>query len=106
MIARGAREIRGVHSLRKRAGPRSRAQVVAELAYLEHERAKLERESDLWCGNHEKAQVKLRLAHDRMDSLRSMLDEQVSRGSSRPAHGRPLGHRDAASKWREMTLEY
>ena len=106
MKIRGLREISTPAGFESRPVPRTRAQVVGELAYLEREKARLERELDLWAANLNRTESRLRSAMDRIALLKRSLDgspleSDESEGESAKADDGPC-----EESWRKVTLEY
>lgn len=104
MRAKGATDIRGMHELPYRPGARSKAQIAAELAHMEYEKAELERQLELWRSNTHKTEAKLQFAEQRIAALTRTLRETA--GVETLQRERPVGHSEAAASWREVTLEY
>jgi hypothetical protein len=109
----GMRDIPTIQGLRNQSMPTTREQAVAEVARMEHEKARLQRELGIWLGNQEKTQNRLRQVEERLTRLQEMLDPPADTG---PAHGQ--GRRsqagpadddegeDKTHTWREISLEY
>ncbi len=53
---RSMRDIPTIQGLRNRSVPTTREQVMSELARLEHEKARLEREMNIWLANQKKTE--------------------------------------------------
>ena len=100
MNVKGLRDIPTRHALLNRQVPRTRAQAAFELALLENEKAKLEREHGIWLANQQQTEARLRLARERSVVLRRSLDE--------PKSGKKAGRkrRTPVPAWRSVTLEY
>jgi hypothetical protein len=100
MYMKGLKDIPTRHALLNRQVPRTRAQAAFELALLENEKAKLEREHDIWVANQQQIETRLRLAQERFDVLRKLLEGRKS--GKQPKRRK----RKAAPTWRSVTLEY
>jgi hypothetical protein len=88
---------------------RTRAQVVAELAYLEHEKDRLERELGVWTGNQKRAENRLQSAHQRIALLQGILEVEQPSAKRRPPSTKeeaPDSSQEAETSWREIPLEY
>lgn len=75
----------------------TRAQRVAQLARLEHEKKQLERELDKWIANKKQSESRLRMVQSRIVLLKQSLDDE-------PPEKREKEHRQRT--WREVRLEY
>ncbi|MBU0493738.1 MAG: hypothetical protein KKA73_04485 [Chloroflexi bacterium] len=110
--ARGMRDIPTIQGLRNRATPVTREQAVTELARLEHEKARLQRELNTWIVNQEKTEERLRQLEERLSLVQQILGPPAAAGSARPAGTRrsptepTAGDPDPGPGWREMSLEY
>ncbi len=104
---RSMRDIPTIQGLRSRAVPSSREQVVSELARLEHEKARLERELSMWLANQKKTQDRIQQVQERLNLLQNMMEELSPK--HRPAHSGEQVEEDdekVAGKYREVSLEY
>ncbi len=106
---RGMRELTTIQGLNGRTVPSSREQIVAEQARLEHERARLERELQMWQDNQRRTGERLAGVLDRLAMLASA-NEQFG---APPLTGRPRQpasqHSDEdepTTTWHEIVLEY
>ena len=112
MDTRGMRDIPTIQGLRHRSLPTTREQTVAAIARLEHEKARLQREVDMWNQNREKTAGRLQQVEERLALLQQVLDPPDSTGAPRRAQApRPAakgaGDDDGGTQnWREVTLEY
>jgi septal ring factor EnvC (AmiA/AmiB activator) len=114
---RGMRDIPTIQMLRHRSLPTTREQTVAELARLEHEKARLKRELNLWLEHQERTEKQLQQVEDRLDILHQIMDQSSTERSTKPeGQGRAQGRRSATGKadssegeergWQEISLEY
>jgi chromosome segregation ATPase len=114
---RGMRDIPTIQGLRHRSLPTTREQTVAEVARLEHEKARLKRELNLWLEHQERTEKQLQQVEDRLDILHQIMDQSTTERSTKPSgQGRARGRRSAteeadsdegeAQGWREIPLEY
>ena len=69
MQIKGLKDIRTSKGMLSRAMPRTKARMVAELAFLEHQREKLEREVALWAHHEGQARDQLRRIEQRAGVL-------------------------------------
>jgi hypothetical protein len=100
MDIKGLRDIATHSSMVSRGMPGTRQRAAFELALLEHEKAKLEREIGMWGANQRQAATRLRLARERSALLTRQLQEPAAgeRTPRRPKRRRPAR--------RSVTLEY
>jgi hypothetical protein len=84
---RGMRDVPTIQGLRHRFLPGTREQTVAEVARLEHEKARLERELSLWLQHQDRTEKQLRQVEER------------PKGKAGSDEGEAQG-------WREISLEY
>jgi septal ring factor EnvC (AmiA/AmiB activator) len=107
---RGMRDVPSIQGLRQRSLPDTREQAVAELARLEHEKARLERELNMWVSNQQKTKTRLRQVEERLALLDQILNPPAADGTAkRAAACRSLteeGGEGPAQGWREVSLEY
>jgi hypothetical protein len=106
MKVKGMRDVRTIHGIGKSAMPRTRAQAVVELAHLEHEKARLERELGLWMLNQKRAQSCLQMAQERMALLKRYLEESPDTPGTNLLDSMSETHLRRAKTWREISLEY
>lgn len=104
---RSMRDIPTIQGLRSRSTPGNRDQCMTELARLEHERTRLERELKLWAANQKRTEIWLQKVQERILLLQESLDLAPSdhRRSSADGGVEDGGGRKAAT-WREIPLEY
>ena len=114
---RGMRDIPTIQGLRHRSLPNTREQTVAELARLEHEKARLKRELNLWLEHQERTEKQLLQVEERLDILHQIMDQTNTEDSTKPSgRRRTQGRRSATGKansdegeergWQEISLEY
>lgn len=109
---RGMRDIPTIQGLRHRSLPTTREQVVAEVARLEHEKARLERELNLWIDHQKRTEGQLRQVEERLALLQQVMDPPAADGSTKHTRIRrsPAEKADSAEGethgWREIPLEY
>jgi hypothetical protein len=107
---RGMRELMTIQGLAGRSVPDSREQIVAEQARLEHERARLRRELEMWQENGRKTAGRLQTVEDRMALLRRtiepMLEPEPTAESDRPAARSTEPEPEPSTVWHEVVLEY
>ena len=109
---RGMRDIPTIQGLRHCSQPTTREQTVAEIARLEHEKARLQREMAMWNQNQEKTAGRLQQVEERLALLQQALDPPDPTGTPRRAQApRPAakgaGDDDGGARgWREITVEY
>jgi hypothetical protein len=110
---RGMRNIPTIQGLRHRSLPTSREQTVAELARLEHEKARLNRELKLWIDHQKRTQSQLQQVEERLTLLQQILEPPAADDSPKRAQkARRLptekgdGGEGEAQGWQEIRLEY
>jgi len=108
---RGMRDIPTIEGLRHRSLPTTREQTVADVARLEHEKARLNRELNLWLEHQKRTEKQLRQVEERLALLQQILDPLPDEGATRPVR-RPSPAPEAdsgegeARGWQEISLEY
>ena len=105
------RDIPTIQGLRNRSVPATREQAMTELARLEHEKSRLNRELDMWLYNQKETESRLRQLEARLDRLQQILDPPDGDGATkrpvrRPPTERADGGEEEVRKWREIPLEY
>ena len=98
---RGMRDIPTIQGLRNRSVPASRAQTVSELARLEHEKARLERELHIWIANQKKTENRLQQAEERIVLLQKTMDKMDPRHKPEET----ADEKDSG-KWQAVPMEY
>ncbi|MDO8589340.1 MAG: hypothetical protein Q7T82_20140 [Armatimonadota bacterium] len=106
MRVKSLRDIRTLRGQVHGIGAKTRAQAVAELAYLEHEKARLERESKIWIANQTQMESRLQSVRRRIGQVQAMLDETpADPGAARNRRPKTGGGQPRASCC-EVPLEY
>jgi chromosome segregation ATPase len=95
------RDIPTIQGLRNRAVPSTREQIVSELARMEHEKARLERELNIWQSNAKRTEGRILQVQDRLALLRNVLDESLSMHRSGDEE-----EENTNGKYQEVSLEY
>lgn len=114
---KGMRDIPTIQGLNKQSAPTTRPQAATELARLEHEKVRLERELKMWIGNQERTEGRLRRVEERLTILQQILNQTADDGSTKPSgRGRARVRQSRTEKgdsgegetqtWREIPLEY
>lgn len=104
---RGMRDAPTHQGLGNRSVPSTREQIMTELARLEHERARLEREISMWIDNRKKAEGRLQRVAERIALLEQAMDESSAKHRPSSADGRSRGSREQENViWQEIPLEY
>ena len=107
MNVKGMRDVATAQTLINRSIPASRAQIVAQLARMEHEQARLERELNTWAGKQQQTQWRLQKLREHTALLQHALDTSPER-RQRPSperSGKPDNTQPAAP-WREFPVEH
>jgi hypothetical protein len=110
---RGMRNIPTIQGLRHRSLPTTREQTVGELARLEHEKARLNRELKLWMDHQKRTQGQLQKVEERLTLLQQILEPPAADDSpkrAKKARRSPAEKGDSgegeAQGWQEIRLEY
>ncbi len=119
MKAKGMRDVPTLQLLSKRKLFSTREQAASDMARLEHEKARLERELKLWMTKRAQTEKRLALVHQQLKTLQQVLDESAhkprtaKRRTARPAAKDQRKDRDNKTTntvpqktWREITMEY
>lgn len=99
MIPKGMHKIRTAQSLINRSVPASQAQIAAQLARMEHERVRLERELKVWLGKHHQTEARLERVRQDITLLKVALDTESDKGHAAYDREEPKG-------FLEIPLEY
>ena len=110
----GMRDIPTIQGLHSRSVPATQPQTATELARLEHEKARLERELKMWFGNQKRTESRLMEVEERLALVKQVMGlVTVEDPTKRPKPRRsPSPKADAGSDeggaqgWREISLEY
>jgi hypothetical protein len=105
MRIRGMRDIPTQFGLAKRSKPNSRDEAITEMARLEHEKARLEREMALWLENQKRTQTRLDGVKSRLAILQGIVEESAGqpRTQAADAAGQPDG---GSERWTTVRIEY
>lgn len=105
------RDIPTNQGLNSRSLPKKRKQAITELARLEHEKSRLERELEMWLENQKQTEARLEKIDARLASLREMVespagDETPKRTPVRRRSAARATSQDDDPDWHEISLEY
>ncbi len=107
---RSMRDIPTVQGLRDRAIPDSREQIMSELAHLEHEKARLEREISIWITNQNKTQERIRIVQERVEMLNRTMEEispsVPRRRPAQPGEAPDEADENKETRFHAVSLEY
>lgn len=108
---RGMRDIPTVRGLRSVSVPTTREEAVAELARMEHEKARLQRELDMWIKNQRTTENRLRQVEVRLSLLEEILNPPAGDGApKRQVRRAPVqeaeNRESSPQNWKEIPLEY
>jgi len=106
---RGMRDIPTIQGLRHRSLPGTREQTIAEVARLEHEKARLQRELSIWLANQERTEKRIRQVEQRLAALQDVLDPLSTGRRKRTQACRSQDEstdENRDQEWEEITLEY
>jgi predicted nucleic acid-binding Zn-ribbon protein len=103
----GMRDIPTIQGLRHRATPGTREQTVAEVARLEHEKARLQRELDIWLGNQERTERRIQQVQERLTMLQALLEPDKGRQAQQSVDADGDDTAEGGSPgWKAVPLEY
>jgi hypothetical protein len=105
---KGMRDVPTIQGLRNRSSAPTREQAVTELARLEHEKARLERELKMWQANEQKTSRRIKQVQERLTVLQQILEPTPAPKSSakrRKTHQSADGEAEG-QVWQEVKLEY
>lgn len=85
MKVRTMRDVPTIQGLRNKATPTTREQAVTEVARLEHELARLQRELNMWTVNQSKTAERMQRVEQRLAMLKEILDPGREETSERQA---------------------
>jgi chromosome segregation ATPase len=94
---RGMRHLMTPQTLSNRHIPQDRAQLVAKMARLEHERSRLEREREVWLTKQRQTEQRLNGIQAQLEALQTKLDS-LTTPPSKP--------RSQDDDWVSFSLEY
>ncbi len=104
---RGMRDINTVQASSSRTDATSREQGITDLARLEHERARLERELNMWLENQKRAEQRLKKVHERITLLQQDLYGSPAERRSASAAGGPGDDGEQEPRdWHKISFEY
>jgi TolA-binding protein len=107
MKPKGMHDIPTAQSLVSRSIPASRAKIMTQLARMEQERERLERESNVWGGKQQQTEDRLQQVRQRIELLQRALDELPADEERKDSGTRRMaGEERKAKGWREIPLEY
>jgi ubiquitin len=107
MKTKGMRDIPTMYGLAKRSKPNSRDEAITELARLEHEKARLERELALWQDNQKRTQQRLQAILGRLALLQAFVDGRPSEAASPDKQAHDAQEEAGANEqWTTIQLEY
>ena len=107
MRTRGMREIPTAFGLAKRSTPNSRDEAITEMARLEHEKARLEREMALWVENQKRTEKHLQRVRERLAMLEPIVMNRPLEPAVKPApNGQHSQAESAPETWDTIKLEY
>ena len=103
---KGLQHIPTRHRSASRTMPSSREQALAELTYLEHESARLERRLKILNCQRLQVEARLRQGQERIALLGRLLYQAEAHGQPAAADPEFGGGQDNSATWREVQLEY
>jgi len=107
MKPKGMHDIPTAQSLISRSIPASRAKIMTQLARMEQERERLERESNVWGDKQQQSEGRLQQVLQRIELLQQALDELPADEERKDGGGQPTaGEERKVKSWREIPLEY
>ena len=108
MRTRGMRDIPTAYGLAKRTKPNSRDEAITEMARLEHEKTRLEREMALWVENQKRTEKHLQRVRERLAMLEPIVANRPPEPAPEPGVtlATDAGADQPAEKWTTVKLEY
>ncbi len=107
MKPKGMHDIPTAQTLISHSIPATRAEMMAQLARMEQERGRLERELNVWDGKQKETEARLQKVRQRFEVLQRALDELPADKERRDSGTqRTAGEERQAKGWREIPLEY
>jgi len=105
---RSMRDIPTIQGLHNHAVSANREKAVTELARLEHEQARLQRELDMWQANQRKTERRLQQVQERLALVQAVLSPPDTDGSPRRTEARRSSEEEVRRDrpWQEVKLEY
>ena len=107
---RGMRDVPTLQGTRKRSLSVTREQAVTELARLEHEKARLERELGIWQANEKKTSRRIARVDEQLAVLQHILTPPPVKESTGEGHKTRRSPDEDAPRadqaWQEIKLEY
>lgn len=105
MRPKGLRDMRTSQHLSRRNQNGSREQAVAELARLEHEKARLTRELDVWRQNMQRTAEQLEQVEARLAALHQQIEQPAATPAAPPARRARRDEPDPP-QYTSISLEY
>ena len=106
MRPKGLRNLRTLQATTRRDKANSHEQAVAELARLEHEKARLQRELDVWEQNRRRTEQHLQRVEARLGVVRRNIDLSGGEAVRRPAPQVFRDEREDETDWGTLSIEY
>lgn len=107
MKLKGIHDIPTAQSLINRSIPATRDKIMTQLARMEQERARLERELDVWDGKQQQTEARLQQVRQHIELLQQALDKSpAAEGRRDSGTQRAADDGRKAKGWREIPLEY
>ena len=107
MKPKGMHDIPTAQSLSSRSMPATRAKITRQLAYMEQERERLERELDMWISKQKETEERLRQVQQRIELVQQALDKLPAAEGRRDSGAQPTADSGRKAKgWQEIPLEY
>jgi septal ring factor EnvC (AmiA/AmiB activator) len=110
-FVRGVHAIPTIQGVRNNTVPTSRQQAVNELPRLQHEKARLEQETNMCISKLRKTEKRLQEVEERLAHLLDVLQPQASGGPPareprRSPARRTEDREEEGQAWRELSIEY
>ena len=107
MKPKGLHNISTAQSLISRSIPATRDKIMTQLARMEQERARLERELDVWVGKQRQTEERLQQVRQRIELLQQALDKLPAAEGRRDSGTQRTANDGRKGKgWQEILLEY
>jgi hypothetical protein len=105
-ITRGMRDVLTIQGMRNRVLPKNREQAATELARMEHEKARLEREMAMWVSNQRRTEVRLQHVNERLAMLEAMFNPPGSKAAAVSRRAAGDEEEDEPQGWHQVSIQY
>jgi phage shock protein A len=100
------RDISTIHALKNHVVPANREQLISEYARLEHEKARLKRELEIWINNKDKTEERIHNVQERLNHLQNLLNDMPEAENSPDFQQSSNEKLEKNSGYTEISFEY